>query len=127
LARLNQQSAIVECNAVIVTGPQGVSGVYLDLPFTVRGSGTARSADETLKPVSIATSGATTANPEVAPSRRRKIPALPVKWAAILLIGAMLVCVLGALISNFDIATAAVLVGGAVAIYWVVSAIAQRR
>jgi hypothetical protein len=127
LARLNQQSAIVECDAVIVTGSQGISGVYLDLPFTVRGDGTARSTDEALKPADSTASDMTTTKSEVVPSGRRKIPALPVKWAAILLIGAMIVCVLGALINNFDLATVAVLVGGAVAIYWVVSAITRRR
>lgn len=31
LARLNQQSAVVECDAVLVTGPQGIIGVYLEV------------------------------------------------------------------------------------------------
>jgi len=42
LKRLNQPTAIVECEAVIVTGSQGISGVFLDLPFTVRGDPAAK-------------------------------------------------------------------------------------
>jgi len=38
LARLNEIGSAVECDAVIATGPDGVSGVFLDLPLTVRGS-----------------------------------------------------------------------------------------
>ena len=89
LNRLNAAGSIIECDAVIVTGHIGVAGVYLDLPFTVRG---------TKQPIDIVP------QPQVVPASVATQPARGTRrWLTIGLLIALALFVIGLAIDNSTI------------------------